>query len=223
MTAIQILIMKYFKPQLTMHDISIVDKYMDTINDDEVFKYKFFDTVAFDKSFEAHERLAAIDYACGVSGAYTKYLKILAVRCKTHIKPLVGVDFQLCSDGAWRVHLHAVLRSEKPISYDTRHKLWKFRRYGQRSHVIYDDKRKAVPYILKGHQYVPWHHYACPGHKAKCRGSKGCWYSRKGGNDLVFNMSRATGRSRQGEVKNEKANQHPLVVNTTYRQGRVNR
>ena len=116
MRAIQILIMKYFKPQPTMHDISIVDKYMDTINDDEAFKYKFFDTVAFDKSFEAHERLAAIDYACGVSGAYTKYLKILAVRCKTHIKPLVGVDFQLCSDGAWRVHLHAVLRSEDSVS-----------------------------------------------------------------------------------------------------------
>ncbi len=196
---------------------------MDTINDDVEFKYKIWDGVHFAKSFMTHERMAAIEYASGESGAYTKYLKVLAVKCKTHINPLVGVDFQLCKDGAWRVHVHAVLRSEKPLPYDIRHKMWRRWRYGIRTHKRYDDSQAGVPYILKGHHYVPWHHYACPGHKKMCRGKKGCWYDRKGGNDLVFNMSRETSRCRQGDAKNEDTNRTPLVVTTIYNKGRVMR
>jgi len=207
--------MQYFKPIKT-HCEAYYDKVRDIINDDDEYPHKVWCYVNFKKKFNKHQRDEAFRWALGEAGVYTNYLKALAIKLDTHIKPLVGGEFQRCEDGYWRIHVHSILRGKKRMLYNVMHKLWRYGEYGHHDHEAYKPAMGGVAYILRGHMVVPWQHYACPHSRQTCRGAKGCLYSRRGVADLLPQLPRETGRYRYGDAKAQANSQIPPCRNTTY-------
>jgi hypothetical protein len=208
--------LKYFKP-IKIKSTEHINRAVNIINSDDDFSFKRWGYVNFKRQFAESQRDEAFEWAVGESGVYTNYLKLAANKLDTHIKPLVGADFERCRDGYWRIHLHSILRAKKRLYYDVTHGLWKFRKYGQHDHTQYKPSLGGVAYILKGHSLVLWQHYACPHSRQMCRGAKGCLYARRGDNDLKLHLSRATSTYRHGDARSERDNsQNPPCSFTSY-------
>ena len=175
--------MRYFKP-ITIRSQDVITRHRDIVNDDDEFTFKYWTHAEFRKKFKEGDFNEALDLAVGESGVYSNYLKALSVKFGAHIKTLMGVDFKKHRDGAYRIHLHAVLRADKRIVCRKAEKMWCVGR-GWNAFKLYKPELAGVAYIMSGHKSIYWNHPSCPKRQRRCRGKKGCVHKRKSSNDLL--------------------------------------
>ena len=175
--------MRYFKP-ITIRSQDVITRHRDIVNDDDEFTFKYWTHAEFRKKFKKGDFNEALDWSVGESGVYSNYLKALSVKFGAHIKTLMGVDFKKHRDGAYRIHLHAVLRADKRIICRKAEKMWCVGR-GWNAFKLYKPELAGVAYIMSGHKSIYWNHPSCPKRQRRCRGKKGCVHKRKSSNDLL--------------------------------------
>jgi len=175
--------MKYFKP-ITIRSTEVIKRHRQVVNDDEAFPFKYWTHTEFKKPFKEHEFNEAVEWAVGESGVYSNYLKAMSVKYGTHIKTLMGIDFKKHKDDIWRIHQHAVLRTERKIVCRKAEKMWCVGR-GWNAFKLYKPEEHGVVYIMARHKSIYWNHPSCPKRKRTCKGKKGCVHKRKSSNDLL--------------------------------------
>jgi len=175
---------KLFKP-ITVRSETVIDSHMNIINEDDEFKWKYWIGMNLQRAFNANQEAEAFEWALGESGVVSNFLKVIAGKFKTHIKPLLVGEFQRNKDGKWRIHIHGVVRCERQVACRRVKGFWRMRQYGKFMWKVYDQKQKGVAYSMWGHKTIYWGHPACPRNKAMCKGKKGCIHLRRTGNDLL--------------------------------------
>ena len=97
---------------------------------------------------------------------WLRFVSDVASDANVHIVPIAAID----KDENGRVHIHAVLMTDRYVKNAFIHKNWKC---GWEWSHLYDESKAGIPYILNHHQYIPVVKPFCP-QKKKCRGKKGC-------------------------------------------------
>lgn len=97
---------------------------------------------------------------------WLRYVKRVVNDTGAHIVPIAAIDL----DDKGRVHIHAVLMTDRYIKAKAVHSNWKC---GYEWSRLYQTGKRGIPYILNHHDYIPVTKPFCP-HRKKCRGKKGC-------------------------------------------------
>ena len=127
----------------------------------EVFKPAWWTTSTFKLGYSEEQALKI----------WKRYCVFVAQKSKAHIVPIAAIGI----DEKKRVHIHAVILTDKRVKYRQLHKLWKS---GFSEQKLYRNGEGAIPYTLNHHSYIPISEPFCPGQNV-CRGSRGCFHLRK--------------------------------------------